>query len=338
MKTNTNIKTCSNDIIMDSLKTVCFCFIISLKVATSAHSDSELRSLYLQSIEKRELEVFGLQERDFNYTVPRFCFEGGDCVDCFGAGFQLCPDSEDHCYKPGDSRSGFDTCPSSESGSDGSTSTTDSDTSTSPTVSATSTPSTDSDSSTLADTDSSTFSGSNITTSGFCDNGGFDCKRCFGSTFIPCPESGQYASDSYCYDPSNSTSICPDGTSPAEGSGSGDSDTATESESTSYTAATPSATAGSESSVQTSSATGTGTAGNDSIGTGGVASTPNPTTFTSSRPFSATASNQTSATSNDSNGDPISATRNGQSFMREGIIGYLAILALCFTASTNLVI
>jgi len=332
VRTNNNhIKTYCDKSIMNSFRSTSFCLLVSMAIAISAHPNPELQALRLHTVEEIEPEVLGLQGRDFNYTVPTlpsFCFTGGDCVDCFGAGYQLCPDSGIDCYKPGDSQHGLDTCPSQGSGSTGSTSTT---TSVSPA------PTVDSGSSaTSTNSDSSTSSSSNITTTDFCDNGGFDCKRCFGSTFIPCPESSLYASDSYCYDPNNATSVCPDGTSPAGSSESSESDSVTESVSASYTASTPSVIVHTGSPAETASITGTSGAGTSSAGTNSIASTPAPGT-TNSRPSSATGSAHTLTTSGDSNGNPISATTNGQP-VGKGISRILAVLASCFAASVGFVI
>jgi hypothetical protein len=316
---------------MNSFGSTSFSLLVSMAITISAHPDPELQALRLHTVEKIDPEVLGLQERDFNYTVPTlpsFCFTGGDCVDCFGAGYQLCPDSGIDCYKPGDSQHGLDTCPSQGSGSTASTSTTTSD-SPAPTINSGSfAPSTDSD--------SSTSSSSNITTTDFCDNGGFDCKRCFGSTFIPCPESSLYASDSYCYDPNNATSVCPDGTSPARGSGLSESDSAIESASASYTASTPSVIVSTGSPAETASITSTSSARTSIAGTNGIARTSSLGT-TNSRPSSATGSAQTPNTSGDSNGNPISASTNGQP-VGKVISRILAVFALCFAASVGLVI
>lgn len=42
-----------------------------------------------------------------------FC--SGTCVQCFGAGYILCPGSSLYCYSPGDPTYGIDSCPSDTS-------------------------------------------------------------------------------------------------------------------------------------------------------------------------------------------------------------------------------
>jgi hypothetical protein len=46
---------------------------------------------------------------------------------------------------------------------------------------------------------------------------------------------------------------------------------------------------------------------------------------------------QTSATSGNSNGNPINATSNGQSSVGEGKFGVLAVLVVCFNSLFGLV-
>lgn len=344
---------------MGGLKPTWLLVLLSLTVATFAHPDHGLQSLRLNTIERRE-PTFNLHKRCFGSCEECFgqgyqecasssslCFKPGDpqhgeescsssgttvpttptidycstgsCEACFGAGSTECPGSTSQCYTPGDSKSGIESCSSSGSDSSGTTPSSSSD---SPV------PSASSDSSITSGSDSSTTSGSNITSTDFCDNGGFDCKRCFGSTFIPCPD----APNSYCYDPNNSTSICPDGTSPAGGSGSSsDSDSATESGSATYTASTFPATADTGSPTEIPAATGT-----SNVGTNAIGSTASPS-FTSSRTSSAGGSSQTSATTGNSNGNPINATSNGQLSVGEGMYGVLAVLTMCFTPLLGLI-
>jgi len=338
---------------MGGFNASCLWLLLSLSVATFAHPEHGLQSLHLNTIEKRELDTFRLHKRcvgscedcfgsgyqecasssticfkpsdpqhgeetcsSSSTTVPAvptfdFCSDGS-CETCFGAGSTECPGSTSQCYTPGDSKSGIESCSSSSSDSSGTTTSSSSDTPV---------PSTGLDSSSTA--------GSNITTTDFCDTGDFDCKRCFGDTYIPCPD----APNSYCYDPNNSTSICPDGTSPAgsSDSSSSDSDSATYSGSTTYTASTPAATADTGSPAGTSGATGTGDAGTNVIG-----STTSPAS-TNSRTSSAVGSSQTSATSGNSNGNPVNATTNGQPSMGEGVYGVLAVLTVCFTSFVGLI-
>lgn len=327
---------------MGSLKPMFLCFVLSLAVATFAHPDHGLQSLHLDTIDKRGLDTFSLHKRCIgsceecfgegyqecassssicfkpgdpqhgeetcstsgttDSTVPTapiidYCGQG-DCEACFGTGSTECPGSTSQCYIPGDSKSGIESCSSSGSDSSDTTSSSSSD---SPA------PSTGSDSSSTA--------GSNITTTDFCDNGSLDCKRCFGSTFIPCPD----APNSYCYDPNNSTSICPDGTFP---SGSADSSSGSGSAADSGSSTTDSPT-------DSSAATGTNNAGTNAAG--GTTS-PAPA---NSRTSSAGGNSQTSATSGNSNGNPANASTNGQPSSAGGIVGALAVLALCFTASAG---
>ncbi|GAB7326650.1 hypothetical protein MBLNU13_g10614t1 [Cladosporium sp. NU13] len=335
---------------MGGLKPTFLWLLFSLAVATFAHPDHGLQSLRLNNIEKRELDTFSLHKRcvgscsecfgagyqecassssicfkpgdpqhgeetcsssgTADSTVPTapiidYCAQG-DCEACFGAGSTECPGSTSQCYIPGDSKSGIESC-SSSSGSD-SSGTTPSSSSDSPA------PSTGSD--------SSSISGSNITTTDFCDDGSLDCKRCFGSTFIPCAD----APDSYCYDPNNSTSICPDGTSPggSSGSSSGSGSVAGFGSST-YTASTP-PTGNTASPTQSSAAIGTNNAGTNAIG-----STTSPESG-NSRTSAAAGSGHISASSGNSNGNPANATTNGQPCGAEGMFGVQAVLALCFTA------
>jgi len=334
---------------MGGLKPTFIWFLLSLAAATFAHPDHGLQSLHLDTIEKRDSVNFGLHKRcvgscsecfgqgyqecassssicfkpgdpqhgeetcsssdTTDSTVPTapiidYCAQG-DCESCFGAGSTDCPGSTTQCYIPGDSKSGIESCSSSGSDSSGTTPSSSSD---SPAPS--------------SGLDSSSTSGSNITSTEFCDNGGFDCRLCFGSTYIPCPD----APDSYCYDPNNSTSVCPEGTSPAGGFGSSSgSGSAAGSGSSTYTASTGSA----DSPTQTSTATGTNNAGTNVVG--GTASTAS----TNSRTSSAGGSSQTSASSDNSNGNPANATTNDQPSSAEGMFGVLAVLALCFTASAG---
>lgn len=336
---------------MGSFKSACLWFLLYLTIATFAHPNRELQSLHLTTIEKRELDTLNLHKRCVGSCEACFgqgyqecassssiCFKPGDlqhgeetcsssgttvptvpitdycsdgsCEQCFGAGSTECPGSTSQCYTPGDSKSGIESC--SSSGSSSSSETTPSASSDVPA------PSTGSD--------SSSTSGSNITSTDFCDNGGFDCKRCFGNSYIPCPD----APTSYCYDPNNSTSVCPDGTSPAGSSGSSGGSDIT-SGSTDYTASTSPATANTDT-TETSAATGTSNVSTNVIG---ITTSP---TFTSSRTSSAGGSSQTSATSGGSDGSPASATGNGQPSVGEGKFGVVAVLALCFTAAAGLIL
>lgn len=334
---------------MGGLKPTCLWFLLSLTVATFAHPDHRLQSLHLNTIEKRQLAAPTLHKRCSGSCEECFgqgyqecassssiCFKPGDslhgeetcsdsgtiptvpitdycsdgsCEQCFGTGSTECPGSTSQCYTPGDSLSGIESCSSSGSSSSDTTPSSSSDI---PTSSAAS--------------DSSSTSGSNITSTDFCDNGGFDCKRCFGNTYIPCPD----APTSYCYDPNNSTNVCPDGTSPA-GSSDSSSGTVSTSRSAGYTASTSPATTNTDSPTESSPATGAGNAGTN------VAGSTTSSTFTSSRTSSAGSSSQTSARSGNSNGTPASATGNGQPSVGEGIFGVLAALALCLTVSAGLI-
>jgi hypothetical protein len=352
---NNNIQNPFRDSAMSVFKPACLWFLLSLTVATIAYPDHELQSLHLKTIKKRELGTFNLHKRCYgsceecfgqgyqecasslslcfkpgdpqhgeeacsssgttDSTVPTtpiidYCAQG-DCALCFGAGATECPGSTSQCYMPGDSESGIESCSSSDSDSSGTKPSASSDL---PTPSASS--------------DSSSTSGSNITNTEFCDNGGFDCKRCLGSTYIPCPD----APNSYCYDPNNSTSICPDGTLPAGDSGSSSgSESAAESGSATDTASTSPTTADTDSTTETFAATDTSyTATND---IGGTTSS----TFSSSRTSSAGGISQTSATSGNANGNPINATSNGQPTVGEGMFGALTVLTVCFTSFFGLV-
>lgn len=355
---------------MAYLKLTSFWVVLSLAVVTLAQLESPLQSLHLNNVEKRQLEsqdTLGLQKRCVgdcvtcfgagyqkcasnsyicfkpgdaehgedtctgsfditNFTLPSvptfdFCYKG-DCQTCFGSGYQLCPDSSTNCYKPGDSQHGLDSC-SSSSGSDSGNSAPSSGSS-APTTTSSSTPESD---------DTTSSPGSDTTTTDFCNNGGFDCKRCFGNTYIPCPDSSQYASNSYCYDPNNSTSVCPDGTSPAPGTGSSGtgpsgSDSITSSGTASYTASVPSQTSGAQNSAGSAS-----TAGAHSSGAGSGGSSYQPSvTFSGSKTSSATGSNQTGTFGNPSS-SPASATTNGQPGAGEGMLGCMAVTALCFAVS-----
>ena len=331
---------------MGSLKPTFIWSLLSLAAAaTFAHPDHGLQSLHLNTKEKRGLGTFSLHKRCVGTcsecfgsgyqecassssicfkpgdpqhgeetcsesgatipTVPTTDYCSGSCQSCFGASSTECPGSTSQCYIPGDSESGIESCSSSGSDSSGTTPSSSSDSAA---------PSTGFDSSSTA--------GSNITTTDFCDDVGFDCKLCFGNTFIPCPE----APDSYCYDPNNSTSICPGGTSPGGSSGSSsDSGSAAGSGSSTYTASTGNA----DSPTQTSAAAGTNNAGTNVIGGSTTSAS------TNSRTSSAGGDSQTSAASGNSNGNPANATTNGQPSSAEGMFGVLAVLALCFTASTG---
>lgn len=360
---------------MAYIKLTSFWVVLSLAAISLAQLDSPLQSLHLNNIEKRQPEfqdTLGLQKRCSGDCVTCFgagfqecasnsyiCFKPGDaehgedsctgtgtgssdttnntspsvptsescskgdCQACFGSGYQLCPDSSITCYKPGDSQYGLDSCSSSSSGSG----------------SGSSAPSSDSSAATPTqssgpEADGTTSSpGSDTTTTDFCDNGGFDCKRCFGNTYIPCPDSSQYASNSYCYDPNNPKSVCPDGTSPApgtgsSGAGSSGSNSVISSRTAGYTATAPSQTSGAQNSAGSAS-----TAGTHSAGSGSGGSTHQPSvTFSGSKTSSATGSGQTGTFGNPSS-SPASATTNGQPGVGEGILGCTVAIALCLAVS-----
>ena len=370
---------------MGALKPTSLLILLYLTTATLAHPNSNLQSLHLTTLNKRSTTLFDLHKRCYGSceecfgsgyqecssssslcfkpndpqhgeetcsssgtinlpSVPTFDFcAQGDCESCFGAGFQHCPGSTSQCYKPGDTVSGLETCHSSGSESS-SGSGTGTGTTTAP-------PTTNSDST------STSSSGSNITDVDFCDNGGFDCKLCFGNSYIPCPASSQYAADSYCYDPNNATSICPDGTSPGGSAGSSDSssssssadgsDSTTESSgsgsgsgSESHTASTPSTTTGSPNGVS-SATSANNNGGTNGIGGGGTTSP----TFTTSRGASAatgtgTGSSGASITSGASNGTPANATSDGLSSVGEGggMFMIVAVLVVCFAAAAGFIL
>lgn len=345
---------------MIGLKQTWLWLLLSVTAATFAHPDHGLQSLHLNTIEKRQLDAPTLHKRCSGSCEECFgqgyqecassssiCFKPGDslhgeetcsesstttptvpitdycsdgsCEQCFGTGSTECPGSTSQCYTPGDSLSGIESCSSSGSSSSDTTPSSSSDLPTSSAVS-----------------DSSSTSGSNITSTDFCDNGGFDCKRCFGNSFIPCPE----APTSYCYDPNNSTTVCSDGTSPA-GSSDSSSGTVYTSGSADYTSSTSPATTDTASTppvtTNTDSPTGSSTATGTSNGGTNVFGSTTSSTFTSSRTSSAGGSTQTSATSGGSNGNPASATGNGQPSVGEGKFRVLAVLALCFTAAAGFI-
>jgi hypothetical protein len=344
---NSEIDSHFNNRIMGGLLPTCLLLLLSLTAAVSAHPDSKLQSLHLMENEKRALETFGLQKRctgsctecfgdgyqecassssicfkpgdaqhgedscsssgSVDSTTPTtptsdFCTSGG-CETCFGGGYQDCPNSLLYCYKPGDSLHGLDSC-TSDTGSPTSSTTPDSSPS------------------------STDF---NITSTDFCDNGDFDCKRCFGQTYVPCPDSSQSTSTNYCYDPNNSTSICPDGTTSGEGSGSSGTGSSLSSDSASYTA---SASSGAISVLESGSASATGV---KSSGASGI-NIQTSTTSTSLRSNPTTSGSQTSASSGGSNGSPASATTNGQPSVGESVFGLFAVIALCFAGAAGLLV
>jgi hypothetical protein len=333
---------------MGGLIPKCLLLLLSLTAVVSAHPDSKLQSLHLTGKEKRELDTLGLQKRctgscsecfgdgyqecassssicfkpgdaqhgedtcsssgTVDSTTPTtptsdFCTSGG-CAACFGDGYQDCPDSSLYCYKPGDSLHGLDSC-TSDTGSPTSSTTPDSSPS------------------------SADF---NTTSTDFCDSGDFDCKRCFGQTYTPCPDSSQSASTNYCYDPNNSTSICPDGTTSGEGPGSSGTGSSLSSGSASYTA--------SASSGATSTAFGAGSS--SAIGASGSGASAiniqSSTTSASLRSTATTSGSQTSASSGGSNGSPISATTNGQRSAHDNVSGLLAVIASCFAGAAGLLV
>jgi hypothetical protein len=324
---------------MGGLIPKCLLLLLSLTAVVSAHPDSKLQSLHLTGKEKRELDTLGLQKRctgscsecfgdgyqecassssicfkpgdaqhgedtcsssgTVDSTTPTtptsdFCTSGG-CAACFGDGYQDCPDSSLYCYKPGDSLHGLDSC-TSDTGSPTSSTTPDSSPS------------------------SADF---NTTSTDFCDSGDFDCKRCFGQTYTPCPDSSQSASTNYCYDPNNSS---------GEGPGSSGTGSSLSPGSASYTA--------SASSGATSTAFGAGSS--SAIGASGSGASAiniqSSTTSASLRSTATTSGSQTSASSGGSNGSPISATTNGQRSAHDNVSGLLAVIASCFAGAAGLLV
>jgi hypothetical protein len=355
---NSQVNSRFNNRIMGGLIPTCLLLLISLTAAVSTHPDSKLQSLHLMGKEKRGLETFGLQKRctgscaecfgdgyqecassssicfkpgdaqhgedtcsssgTVDSTTPTtptsdFCTSGG-CAVCFGDGYQDCPDSSLYCYLPGDSLHGLDSC-TSDTGSPTQSAETDS-----PTSSATS------------DSSESSSGGFDSTSTDYCDNGDFDCKRCFGQTYIPCPDSSQSASTNYCYDPNNSTSICPDGTTSGGGSGSSGTGSSLSSDSASYTASASSGATSTDSGAGSTSATGVSGSGASGI------NIQSSKTSTSLRSTVTTSGSQTSASSRGSNGSPISAKTSGQPSKGEGVFGFLVVIALCFASLMGLLV
>jgi len=86
---------------MSSLKATAIWLLFSLGVAALAHPDTKFKTLSLPV--PNGLEAKGLHRR-----VPETC--SGDCITCFGAGYELCPSSSSICYLPGDSLHGEESC------------------------------------------------------------------------------------------------------------------------------------------------------------------------------------------------------------------------------------
>jgi hypothetical protein len=222
-------------------------------------------------------------------------------------GYQDCPNSSLYCYLPGDSLVGIESCYAS-SGSDST------DTSTTP-----------------SSTDSS------VPTTDTCENGGLSCAYCFGEGNIACPQS-----DGYCYDPSNSTSICPEGVGSESGSSSGSASSETDSAAASGTSSPT--TDDTESSVTPASGAGsTDTAGGIAGGSGDAEDQSSATSTRSGSSSSATSgstSGQGSSAGNgngnsNSNGSPVQNS-NGHSVVREGLVGVLAAGGAAFVAAIHL--
>lgn len=109
----------------------------------------------------------------------------GPC-SCFGEGFINCPGDSYYCYRPGDTCYDIDTCNG------------DSGTPTSAAV--------------PSYVPSETYSSLVPTSTDYCYG---SCLTCWGQGYTECP-----SNDGFCYEPDNSTSVCPDGTSGDSGTGS----------------------------------------------------------------------------------------------------------------------
>lgn len=247
----------------------------------------------------------------------------GDCVSCFGDGYTECPGSSYYCYKPGDTYYGLESCSSTGSGSSDSGS------------SASAAPTSDSSPS------SSGSGGFNYSIPEFCSSGGGDCKTCFGSTYVKCPND-----DFWCYDPNNSTTTCPSDDNGGGGSSAGSGSSVSGSSSI-YSSA--SAASSFDTSTYTTSAANGGETTNAPVIGGGAGSSDTSsddfgfgsqtsTSFagsTVSASGSSGGASQTfasSAGSGEATDAPASATTNGQGSLREGMVGMLFAGIVCFAA------
>lgn len=257
----------------------------------------------------------------------------GDCVSCFGDGYTECPGSSYYCYKPGDTYYGLESCSSTGSGSSDSGS------------SASAAPTSDSSSS------SSSSGGFDYSIPEFCSSGGGDCKTCFGSTYVKCPND-----DFWCYDPNNSTTTCPSDDNGGGGSSAGSGSSASGSSggfssgfasSSIYSSAsaassfdtstyTTSAASGGETTNAPAIGGGAGSSGtsSDDFGFGSQTSTSFAGSTVSASGSSGGASQtfSSSAGSGEATDAPASATTNGQGSLREGMVGVLFAGIVCFAA------
>lgn len=248
----------------------------------------------------------------------------GDCVSCFGDGYTECPGSSYYCYKPGDTYYGLESCSSTGSGSSDSGS------------SASAAPTSDSSS-------SSGSGGFNYSIPEFCSSGGGDCKTCFGSTYVKCPND-----DFWCYDPNNSTTTCPSDDNGGGGSSAGSGSSASGSSggfSSGFASSSIYSSASAASSFDTSTYTTSAASGGETtdapvIGGGAGSSDTSSDDFgfglqsstTSASGSSGGASQTSSFSSGEATDAPASATTNGQGSLREGMVGALFAGVVCFAA------
>lgn len=84
---------------MTNLKATTLWLLYSLGATALAHPDSKLKSLTLPS---------GLETKGLHRRASDTC--SGDCVTCFGKGYQPCSSLSSICFKPGDAVHGQESC------------------------------------------------------------------------------------------------------------------------------------------------------------------------------------------------------------------------------------
>jgi hypothetical protein len=169
---------------------------------------------------------------------------------------------------------------------------------------------------------------SDVPTTDTCENGGLSCEYCFGEGNIACP-----LSDGYCYDPSDSTNICPEDVGSDSASGSGSTSDETDSATASGTS---SPTIDDETSATPTSGAGSTDAAGGITGDSGDADDQSSGTSTgSSSANSGSNSGQGSAANGNSNGSPVQNS-SGNSEFRGGLIGVLAAGSLAIAAAMHL--
>jgi hypothetical protein len=92
---------------MNSLKATTLWLLYSIGAIALAHPDSNINKLKTLTLSKPS------ETKILNRRASDQC--SGDCVTCFGAGYQLCASSSSNCYKPGDSVYGEASCSASGS-------------------------------------------------------------------------------------------------------------------------------------------------------------------------------------------------------------------------------